>query len=82
MKKLKFQIRQLCKELERKNLSKERLMEIKIITLKIAELIDSQSDINYMVGIVDEIYRGDSKYPKRRIKKVIQLLMDYVNEKD
>ena len=82
MKKLKFQISQLCKELERKNLSKERLMEIKTITLKIAELIDSQSDINYMVGIVDEIYRGDSKYPKRRIKKVIQLLMDYVNEKD
>lgn len=79
MNRLKFQVNQLWRELERKDLSKQRLMEIKEATRDIALQIDTMSNVSCVVGMVDEIYRVETKYPKRRIKKVVQLLMEAVN---
>ena len=79
MNRLKFQVTQRWRELERKDLSKQRLMEIKGATRDIALQLDTMSNASCVVGMVDEIYRVETKYPKRRSKKVVQLLMEAVN---
>lgn len=80
MKTVKSQLELLVLELERQGLSKERLMEIKQITKEIAYKLDAQCAVGSIAGMVEDIYRGETKYPKRRVKKVVRLLSEYVQK--
>jgi len=72
---LKIQLKLLKLELERPDLSKERLLEIKEFTRALARQLDVQCGVGSAVGMVEDLYRKETKYPKRRIKKVVQLLL-------
>ena len=80
MKTVKSQLELLKLELERHNLSKERLMEIKQITRDIAHKLDTQCFVGSIGGMVEDLYRVETKYPKRRVKKVVRLLVEYVQK--
>lgn len=79
MEKIKNQLSQLSLELERVQLSKERVLEIKEITLSIASNIDKNYDTVFLVGAVSECYKKETRYVRRQVKRAIKLLLDFVS---
>lgn len=79
MEKLRNQLSQLALELERPQLSKERVSEIKKITLSIASNIDKSYDTGFLVGAINECYKKETRYVRRQVKRAIKLLLDFVN---
>lgn len=74
---IKGQLELLSLELERQSMSKERLMEIKQVTRDMAHRMDAQFAVCSIAGMVEDIYRTETKYPKRRVKKVVRMLSEY-----
>lgn len=81
MKEFENELLRLQEELGNTHLSKERVLEIREETLTIASKLDSANAVSSLSGTVKEIYRSVTKYPKRRVKKVVALLIEYVSEK-
>ena len=79
MKKIKRQLELLHIELNKQLVSRERVAEIKDHTLEIASMLDSELDTNVLRSMVNEIYKRESKYLKRQVKKSVKLLIDYVS---
>ena len=82
MKEFESELLRIQEELENTHLSKERVWEIRAETLTIAHKLDSANAVSSLSGTVKEVYRSVTKYPKRRVKKVVALLIDYVSEKN
>lgn len=82
MKEFESELLRLQEELENTHLSKERVLEIREETLAIAYKLDSANAVSSLSGTVKEVYRAVTKYPKRRVKKAVALLIDYVSEKN
>ena len=82
MKELKNELERLQEELKNVHLSKDRVLEIKKETLVIAKKIDSSSKVSNLVGTIKELYRAETKYPKRRVNKAVSILLDYISSKE
>lgn len=78
--KIKDQLELLKTELERVDMTQNRVNEIKKMTLDIAKSLDTQRGVCSIVGLVEDIYREDPvpKYFKRRVKRVVNELLKYV----
>ena len=79
MEKLEKQLKLLSLELDNPKTSKARVEKIKNITLDIAKEIDKDLAVPFAYGMITSKYENESKYPRRRVKAVVSLLMDYVN---
>ena len=75
---LKKQLKMLLVELNKQGISKERVLEIKEITKQLAGKIDDLLAVNVAVGMVNELYKTETAYPKRRVKRVVNLLLGYL----
>lgn len=82
MKELKNELERIKEELKNVHLSKDRVLEIKNETLVIAKKIDSSSKVSNLVGTIKELYRAETKYPKRRVNKAVSILLDYISSKE
>lgn len=78
--KLKQQLNQLNMELEKRHLSKERVLEIKELTKEIAQQIDNDRGTACAFGMVMEVYRVESIYVKRKVKRVVHMLLKSLEE--
>lgn len=78
--KLKQQLNQLNMELEKRHLSKERVLEIKELTKEIAKQIDEDRGNACAFGMVMEVYRVESIYVKRKVKRVVHMLLKSLEE--
>lgn len=79
MKKIKRQLELLHIELNKQLVSRERVAEIKDHTLEIASMLDSELDTNVLRSMVNEVYKKESKYLKRQVKKSVRLLIEYMS---
>ncbi|MBQ2892151.1 MAG: hypothetical protein IJE45_04590 [Bacilli bacterium] len=79
MKKIKKQLELLNIELNKQLISRERVIEIKNHTLEIASMLDTELNNNILRSMVNEIYKRESKYLKRQVKKSVKLLIEYVS---
>ena len=79
MKKIKKQLELLNIELYKQLISSERVIEIKNHTLEIASMLDTELNNNILRSMVNEIYKRESKYLKRQVKKSVKLLIEYVS---
>ena len=70
MKKIKKQLELLNIELNKQLISRERVIEIKNHTLEIASMLDTELNNNILRSMVNEIYKRESKYLKRQVKKL------------
>lgn len=83
LEKLKDQITQIKKELEdtsSKTMSKERINYLIEQSKEIAKDLDNEKDLRGLLGSrVNSIYeKGDTKYPKMRLNKVIKIMLEEV----
>ena len=79
MKKIKKQLELLNIELNKQLISRERVIEIKNHTLEIDSMLDTELNNNILRSMVNEIYKRESKYLKRQVKKSVKLLIEYVS---
>ena len=70
----------LRKELENPRMTQQRVIEIKQNTLDIAKELDEYCNMTaFFVGIVEEAYRNPpTKLYKKRVKRVVNMLLDYL----
>lgn len=79
MENLQKQLLLLSKELGNSKTSKERVTEIKEVSLKIAQEIDKGLQVPFAFEMVKNKYQNESKYPRRRVKAVLNMLLEYVS---
>lgn len=79
--KIKHQLELFVNELNKKDMTQDRVKEIKDVTFEIANYLDAQNDVRYFVGMVEDVYRKKPvpKFYKSRVKKVVNELLKYVD---
>ncbi len=80
MKKYKTQLNMLMVELSKRQISAERVLVIKEKTKEIALRIDEELGVHTAYGMVSELYNSDTRYIKRRVKRVVNMLIGYCEE--
>ncbi|MFQ6830487.1 hypothetical protein [Butyricicoccus pullicaecorum] len=75
------QIDYLLKELENPHITVERVQSIKGLSVDLAEAIDKSFNNAAILGsFVKESYRVDSRYDKRKVKRVLKSLRVYLGD--
>lgn len=72
------QLTMLMGELEKQRTSIDRVLEIKGLSLTLAKELDSMQKIGSLEGMLRDFYRVETKYPRRRVKAAINLLMESI----
>ncbi|MEG1723802.1 MAG: hypothetical protein RR313_00270 [Anaerovoracaceae bacterium] len=67
-------------ELLSNRLSQSRVLELKELTMVLGrDLDESMGFSGALASAIQEVYKTDNRYPKRKVKKAIKMLGIYVN---
>ena len=80
MEMLKIVLEMMLLELELQGISEERIIELKKVSITVADMIDQKTGVPAASGLVREMYATDTKYLKKRVKRVARMLIGYCNE--
>ena len=80
MEMLKIVLEMMLLELELQGISEERIIELKKVSITVADMIDQKTGVSAASGFVREMYSRDTKYLKKRVKRVARMLIGYCNE--
>ena len=80
MEMLKIVLEMMLLELELQGISEERIVELKKVTITVADMIDQRTGVSAASGLVREMYATETKYLKKRDKRVARMLIGYCNE--
>ena len=80
MEMLKIVLEMMLLELELQGISEERIVELKKVTITVADMIDQRTGVSVASGLVREMYATETKYLKKRVKRVARMLIGYCNE--
>ena len=80
MEMLKIVLEMILLELELQGISERRVLELKETSIIVAEMIDEKTGVSAASGLVRDMYSKETKYLKKRVKRVVRMLIGYCNE--